>query len=160
MILINKITFYYACDECYIVICVNGDTVSLEFIISFLIVLLRLYTTEEIYQFFNLLGKGFFTLFKWRIELNFMQSNPLLWKNTIITKGVCFFCSFLVFSQYHHMFLTHQLYLMQTFLNLFLSFLLRLYQNCHSYFLEEMLLCELINLIYVKFDWFVDASFF
>ena len=72
MILINKITFYYVCDECYIVICVNGDTVSLEFIISFLIVLLRLYTTEEIYQFFNLLGKGFFTLFKWRIELNFM----------------------------------------------------------------------------------------
>ena len=60
-----------------------------------LIVLPRLYTTEGGVSIFHLSGKKFLTLSKWSIELRFMQSNPLLWKNTGILKGAHFFYTLL-----------------------------------------------------------------
>ena len=91
MILINKIfmlmtiTFYYVCSACNIQI---QSLYNLEF---YFLLFCQGYTTERSSSIFNLLGKMFFTLSKWRIELRFMQLNPLLWKNTKIAKGRCFF---------------------------------------------------------------------
>ena len=44
---------------------------------------------------FNLSRNRFLTISKWSIELRLIYLNPLLWKNTEITKRGRFFCTFL-----------------------------------------------------------------
>ena len=95
MILINKIfmlltiTFYYTCAVCHKACCLfkNQNLVFYCFHKA-------IYNRKRFF-IFNLSGKRFFILYKWRIELRFIQWNPLLWKNTEIAKGERFFCTFL-----------------------------------------------------------------
>ena len=78
------------------------------------------------------------------LNLSLFSRIPRYGKDNEILKGGCLFCTFLsvlnisVINSHHlflvssHVFLTHQLYSMLLFLDLFVSFFLRFYENCHS----------------------------
>ena len=160
MILINKIlilltiTLQYACVVCCIVICVNGrySLLITQNFISYCFGKTIYNRRREV--FLRQVGKIFLRYLN--RERNLALCSQIFRNEKIqICKGRKLFCTFFscfkhfiqkisitnshhLFSQYHHMFLSHQLHLMLTFLNLFLSFLLRFYENFHSYFLEEI----------------------